>query len=346
MLTKTWAAALLLPTAIQALTFDCNHIQIDKQKFNLSPLGGPKAVNNQELSPPSITNTTFTVDICAPLKKDSDVPNDQQCPSGTRVCAIERDYALAAKDDEKNKGTVHKVIPIAGEFATSHGRSLDAKVTRLKDGSSHEDAEREGLRVELNGGRYPDTRNGRTQRAIIEFICDKDVDGTEGFTEATADGMNVMPREYSAMAKREGDDDDDGDDIELPDLDKDKSLQFVTYKAEGKDKDIDVLRLTWKTKYACEGEAAKTPSKSPDGAAKGNWGFFTWFIIILFLLAASYIIFGSWLNYNRYGARGWDLVPHGDAIRDMPYLVKDWSANVMDRVRGGSGGSRGGYSAV
>ncbi|WPH03563.1 Hypothetical protein R9X50_00644400 [Acrodontium crateriforme] len=339
MLTITWAAALLLPTAIQAVTFDCNHVEIDRQKFNLSPLSGPKAVHWQVASPPSITNTTFTLDICKPLKKDSNIANEEQCPSGTRVCAIERDYAMAVKDDGKNDGTVHKVIPIAGEFATSHGRSLDPKVTRLKDGSSNEDAEREGLRVELNGGRYPDSRSGRTQRAIIEFLCDRNLDGTEGFTEAETDSSNITPREYKAMAKRQ---DGDNDDIELPDLDKDKSLQFVSYKAEGKEGEIDVLRLTWKTKYACEGEASKTPN-SP---AKGNWGFFTWFIIILFLLAASYIIFGSWLNYNRYGARGWDLVPHGDAIRDMPYLVKDWSANVMDRVRGGSGGSRGGYSAV
>ena len=63
-----------------------------------------------------------------------------------------------------------------------------------------------------------------------------------------------------------------------------------------------------------------------------------------FLGIAAYLIFGSWLNYNRYGARGWDLLPHGDTIRDIPYLVKDWSRKVADTV--GSGGARGGYSAV
>lgn len=64
----------------------------------------------------------------------------------------------------------------------------------------------------------------------------------------------------------------------------------------------------------------------------------------VFLLAATYIIFGSWLNYNRYGARGWDLIPHGDTIRDLPYIVKDFAGNVVGRVKGGD--SRGGYSAV
>ena len=64
----------------------------------------------------------------------------------------------------------------------------------------------------------------------------------------------------------------------------------------------------------------------------------------VFLVIAAYLIFGSWLNYNRYGARGWDLVPHGDSIRDLPYTVKEWSKSLVGVVQ--SGGSRGGYSAV
>lgn len=63
-----------------------------------------------------------------------------------------------------------------------------------------------------------------------------------------------------------------------------------------------------------------------------------------FLGIAAYLIFGSWLNYNRYGARGWDLLPHGDTIRDVPYLFRDWSRKVVETVQGGR--SRGGYSAV
>ena len=64
----------------------------------------------------------------------------------------------------------------------------------------------------------------------------------------------------------------------------------------------------------------------------------------LFMLTATYLIFGSWLNYTRHGARGWDLVPHGDTIRDVPYLMKDWTRSVLNTVQGS--GSRGGYSAV
>lgn len=65
----------------------------------------------------------------------------------------------------------------------------------------------------------------------------------------------------------------------------------------------------------------------------------------IFLSIGAYLIFGSWLNYSRYGARGWDLLPHGDTIRDLPYIVKDLGKSITSRV-GGGGGSRGGYSAV
>lgn len=64
----------------------------------------------------------------------------------------------------------------------------------------------------------------------------------------------------------------------------------------------------------------------------------------VFLAVAAYLIFGSWLNYNRYGARGWDLLPHSDTLRDVPYLLKDWIRSLLNTVQ--SSGSRGGYSAV
>ena len=64
----------------------------------------------------------------------------------------------------------------------------------------------------------------------------------------------------------------------------------------------------------------------------------------VFLATASYLIFGSWLNYNRYGARGLDLLPHGDTLRDVPYLLRDLVRRALNTLQ--STGSRGGYSAV
>lgn len=330
-LRQSASALLLLPAAISAVTFDCSHVRVDKQSFDLSELGGPKTVHHQQYLPPSITNTTYTVDICKPIQRTKGVPKTEECPTGTRVCGIETVHNPA-----HDSSTVEKVIPIAGEYQTSHGRSMDPEVTRLKDSSSNDDSMKEGLRVELHGGKYPEKGEGaKLQKAIIEFICDKDLTGNEGFEyEKMLDAMS-----YGNVTRRAEDDDGDDPEPELPDLDKGKSLSLKRYDDTG---DMGVLRLEWRTKYACEGANKDKPSSGGKNGA--HWGFFTWFIIVLFLLAAAYIIFGSWLNYNRYGARGWDLVPHGDTIRDIPYIVKDWSGEMMDKVRGG--GSRGGYSAV
>ncbi|KXT04474.1 hypothetical protein AC578_8716 [Pseudocercospora eumusae] len=318
------SAITLLPAAISAVTLDCKHVRADEASFNFESLGGPKAVHLLQRRPPSISNTTFTIDLCKPLEKDKNIKSDLQCPSGTRVCGIEKDY-----NDETPDGFTRKVIPIAGQYTLGDGRHLDPKFTRLKDSASTEDSTKEGVRIELQGGMY----EKEPHKAIVTMICDKEWEGTEGFDK---DPKMMGFDAYSAMSKREDDKDGDEKEEPLPDLDKGKALQYVSFKLE---KDVRVLRLDWKTKHACEGEAAKTPSSS-----KGGWGFFTWFLIIVFLLIAAYIIFGSWLNYNRYGARGWDLIPHGDTIRDIPYIVKDWTSSVSDRMR--TGGSRGGYSAV
>lgn len=325
---------LLLPAAILATTLDCDHIRVDKQSFNLAKLGGQKDVHFLQHRFPTVRNTTFTIDFCKALTYPSDTKKTDKCPTGTRVCGIERAY-----DAEHPEGVLIQVMPIAGEYLTTEGRRLDPQFTRIKDGKSNSESKKEGLIAELHGGLHESIK----QKAIIEFQCDREMEGTEGFDEKTKSFDTTSLNSYGRMGKRmaEGDDEDDGeDDSPLPDLDEGKAMQFVSYETE-KD-NTKVLRLNWKTRYACEGEAGKAPE---GGKKTAGWGFFTWFLIIAFLLIASYIIFGSWLNYNRYGARGWDLLPHGDAIRDLPYLVKDWSGNVVDKLKG-SGGDRGGYSAV
>ena len=262
---------LALPTAITAVTLDCSHIRIDKQSFDLSPLSGPKTVHRLQYEPPSIDNTTFTLDICNRLSPDSKIPKSERCPGGTQVCGVRTGYRVGGD----GKGNLERVIPIAGEFSASHGRGLDPYVTRLKGSASHEDSKMEGLRIELHGGRYPETKEGKDQKAIIEFLCDPEVEGTEGFE-----------KEKDAKVRRADEKEDDGDgedEVVLPDLDKGKMLQFVSYKdekPEGKD-EMGVLRLNWKTKYACEGAADKAPT-SP-GKKAASWGFFTWFLIMYVL---------------------------------------------------------------
>jgi len=215
-------------------------------------------------------------------------------------------------------------VAIAGDYTLKTGRHLEVIPTRLKNSRSHSDADREGLSLELTGGKD----NGKNQKAIIELLCAPEKTGWEPEPEPhTRSG--IRKRDDSNGNKEDDDKENDDDD------DANRAIKFISYKDEStKNENWDVLRLQWLTKYACE-DAVSKPS---DGSA--SWGFFTWFIVLLFLGISAYLIFGSWLNYNRYGAKGWDLVPHGDLIRDSPYILKD----LVRRVQGT--GSRGGYSAV
>lgn len=192
------------------------------------------------------------------------------------VCGIE---TLERKDE---KPVVHKVIPVAGNIGD---RKLDAETVKLTPSKSKEDPGKDGLQVTLHGGEY----NKIKQSVVIDFICDKERSGLE--TE-------------NDKAKRE----------EKKETSK-ASLQFVDYTEKT---DGAVLKLTWLTKQACETQNA--PGGGSEDSA--SWGFFTWFIIMFvsptselsyvcltrtsaFLGTAAYLIFGSWLNYNRYGARGY-----------------------------------------
>lgn len=167
---------------------------------------------------------------------------------------------------ESGNGTqweVEKTVPVVGEYTTSHGRHLESNPTRLKDSDSNAESKTEGVRVEFSGSRFPlKGNNGMEQKAFIEFICDPEKTGNEGFEETERS-------EDDEVDKRE-----DGDE-ELPNpQDEGKSLKFISYKQE-KIKGstyADVLRLEWRTKYACE-DVMDMPTKS-------GWGFFTWFIIV------------------------------------------------------------------
>lgn len=78
------SALLLLPALVSAVTLDCKHLRVDGQSFDLSELGGPRSVSLIEDTPPSLTNTTFTIDICNPLQRTKGVAKEDECPSGTR----------------------------------------------------------------------------------------------------------------------------------------------------------------------------------------------------------------------------------------------------------------------
>lgn len=163
---------------------------------------------------------------------------------------------------------VSDVIGVAGEYL-GHGGKLDPKVTRLKTS----DREVEGISVELHGGEF----RKRKQKAVISFLCEKDWTGNEGVEEDKR--RSLSPRDDG-----EDDGEDDGDDNggngngDRFKQDPKNALQFVSYGEEGEGKErIDVLRLDWRTKYACE-EVGDGDDEEP--TRKSGWGFFTWIILM------------------------------------------------------------------
>lgn len=166
--------------------------------------------------------------------------------------------------------TVGQVVPIAGDYHMKTGVPLESEVFRLKDSGSNTDSAKEGVRVELSGGRQPLEKNGQKQKAIIEFLCDPSRDGKD---------TEVDDRPETDDGDDKGGDDKDGKsallrrDEEKP---KDRALTFISYKDEVVNKeDWGVLRLEWKTKYACENAV-----NEPSSPSSGHWGFFTWLIIV------------------------------------------------------------------
>jgi autophagy-related protein 27 len=181
------------------------------------------------------------------------------------VCGIESVYNPV--DDTKM--TVEGVIPIAGNYETTSGKGLEPKFSRLKS----EDTKKEGLRMELHGGQF----NKKNQMAIIEFQCDLDRSGNEGFEAADGkmggaraasllDTRGTAAGDIASLVKHDSEDKEEDDD--------EKSLSFVSYGPT--DDKTDLLRLNWRTKYACE----DFEDDDNDSSTSSHWGFFTWFIIM------------------------------------------------------------------
>lgn len=76
------AAVALGPSEALAM-LDCQKIKADGYMFNLGELKGPHSVVTSWYDSGSDTyhNTTYTVDICNPLKKSD---KGKECPKGTR----------------------------------------------------------------------------------------------------------------------------------------------------------------------------------------------------------------------------------------------------------------------
>ncbi|KAL8880368.1 MAG: hypothetical protein Q9192_008036 [Flavoplaca navasiana] len=245
------------------MTYECSNIRDNKQSFDISPLGTPISVMRSEDNSPSptMTNTTFTIDICRPLEKGKGIPTEEDCTNGTYLCAIQR-----LVNTFEDSTSFIRAIPIAGKYTLHGGTELDPEITRLKTSSSASDREKEGFRLALHGPKYPE-KNGRKQKAVIEFLCND-----------KAEEKKVMKKRGS-VAARKADEDGDGEEDrsamgEVADDGHGGALKYLDYSMVG---DSEVLSLEWKTKYACEDAGKRGDDEKKNS---GHWGFFTWFIIM------------------------------------------------------------------
>jgi hypothetical protein len=285
---STLALASLIPST---WAFDCKDVAADKVHFNLGKLAGPHVVHwqREDLETEYKYKYNFTIDICDKLKWHKGGSLATECHHGARgtwnligltewanrsaVCGIREDINLGTGGNSSITP-----IDIAGTYTTQTGRGLDAKFELLRNSKSNADGGREGLRAILNGGRLPfdSKKNGVDQRAIVEFVCDKEREGLEGDEKEGGD------LEDDKDSDKEGDKDDKKEEKlrrreesgKGKCEDSDHSLRFCGYQTEeeGKDK-VQTLRLEWRTKYACE-----DAPKNVDGGS--HWGFFGWFFIM------------------------------------------------------------------
>ena len=75
---------LLFTSFLHAINLDCANLRDGGVTFNLKALDGPHSVYQIEDHGNTYKNTTFTLDICKQLIKESGVPKEESCPNGAR----------------------------------------------------------------------------------------------------------------------------------------------------------------------------------------------------------------------------------------------------------------------
>lgn len=93
------------------------------------------------------------------------------------------------------------------------------------------------------------------------------------------------------------------------------------------DPDAGELQLQWNTPQACFNARRKPAQKQSRSGHFSLW----WFMIFVALM---YLGVGMWYNHHQYGATGWDLLPHRDMWRELPYVASDFWRHVSRTWQG------------
>ncbi|CAG8482682.1 5491_t:CDS:2 [Paraglomus occultum] len=95
------------------------------------------------------------------------------------------------------------------------------------------------------------------------------------------------------------------------------------------------LQIDWRSVHACG-----TRISQPDS---GGRSWFSKFLIFVFAVGSVYLFVGIAYNRHVYNAQGWDLIPHRDFWREVPYIAKEFMGYVFNSLRKGG---RPGYHHV
>lgn len=275
----------------------------DGAHYDLSALAGYHTVKSSFKTPPTESIFTWHINPCGALDESKIKNKDERCPEGTQICGVEK--ISFDGDDDKLAG----VIPVCGDLDGNQGQ---VKTSKRESG--------DGLTVQLSGGKWGDHKD---LKATVEFVCTDDSgDGVLEFESWDEQELRLRWESKHACKRSGGGKDDDDKD---KDGDKDGNKDKDGDKDDDKDKNKD-------------GDKDSKPPREESG-----WGFFTWLFIIAVIVFGAYVVFTAYVNYNRYGMTGVDVLPHSDTVRDLPFLIRDFINKIINTF---AGGSRGGYSAV
>ncbi|PPR07377.1 hypothetical protein CVT26_013693 [Gymnopilus dilepis] len=263
-------------------SFDCR-VAVGNTKFDLQPLAGEHVVNRTRQLPPTTMVDSLRFNLCADLTSQEGLPEQDQCPPGTRACLLK----INQKENELDR--IIAVIPVAqtSTLEPMFSASLSPK----------------HLLLQLRGAEYPSSSDTLLVRQTLNLTLSCD-------PQATSDP------------------------------------EFVGY-------DGSILDLKWNSRAGCplqEDDDGKDKEGNNDGHAddgKASVGSgIGWFFLVLLLAFFAYFGLGAYYNYSTYGATGYDLIPHRDFWKEVPYMLSDVVSHLCSDVRSRRTASRGGYISV
>ncbi|KAI8986763.1 autophagy-related protein 27-domain-containing protein [Trametes punicea] len=159
---------------IDDLTKQCQFV-LGGQAFDLCPIlegnDGGWSIETERKTPPTVTKTSYRINLKGPLEKDADAPRHEQCPSGTWICQTITNRRPYHPDEEPR---VLQIVPVAGAMnlpnVTRYHPGLN--ITAQLAPPSGEEAKHDVLHIRLHGGWYV----YGPQKADIRFFCDHSVD--------------------------------------------------------------------------------------------------------------------------------------------------------------------------